>query len=64
MTASSRSRRIADLLLQHARDLEQQAASEAVPGPLADRLARRAGQLRALSDRHAHERIRTQEPTS
>ncbi|MFJ5548623.1 integrase [Streptomyces sp. NPDC093225] len=54
----------ADLLLQHARDLEQQAASEAVPGPLADRLARRAGQLRALSDRHAHECIRTQEPTS
>jgi hypothetical protein len=51
----------ADQLLQHAQTLEKQAASEAVPGPLADRLSHRAGQLRALADRHVHDRINAQE---
>jgi hypothetical protein len=51
-------------LVQHARSLEKQAAFEAVPGPLADRLARRAAQPRALADRHEHDRIHPQEPTS
>jgi len=51
-------------LAQHAQALEKQAASEAVPGPLADRLARRAALLRALADRHEHDRIHPQEPTS
>ncbi|MEV8196208.1 integrase [Streptomyces sp. NPDC079141] len=54
----------ADQLLQHAQTLEKQAASEAVPGPLADRLSQRAGQLRALADRHVHDRINAQEPTT
>ncbi|WP_369362323.1 hypothetical protein AB5L52_01405 [Streptomyces sp. CG4] len=51
-------------LLQYAQALEKQAASEAVPSPLADRLARRAAHLRALADRHEHDRIHAQEPTS
>ncbi len=51
-------------LLQHAQILEKQAASEALPGPLAERLARRADQLRELADRHEHDRIHPQEPTS
>ncbi|MGW1055275.1 hypothetical protein [Streptomyces sp. NPDC002521] len=51
-------------LLQYAQALEKQAASEAVPAPLADRLARRAAHLRALADRHEHDRIHAQEPTS
>lgn len=51
-------------LAQHAHALEKQSASEAVPGPLADRLARRAALLRALADRHEHDRIHPQEPTS
>ncbi|MHA5052778.1 site-specific integrase [Streptomyces sp. SD15] len=54
----------ANQLLQHAQTLEKQAASEAVPGPLADRLSQRAGQLRALADRHVHDRINAQEPTT
>ncbi|WP_307659159.1 hypothetical protein [Streptomyces sp. V1I1] len=41
----------ADELLQHAQALEKQAASEAVPGPLADRLTQRAGRLRDQADR-------------
>lgn len=52
----------AERLLQHARILENQATSQAVPGPLADRLARRADQLRALAGRHEHDRV--QEPIS
>ncbi|MFJ9530500.1 site-specific integrase [Streptomyces cyaneofuscatus] len=51
-------------LLQYSQALETQAASEVVPGPLADRLARRAAQLRALADRHEHDRIHAREPTS
>ncbi|MFE9853336.1 hypothetical protein ACFYPN_31735 [Streptomyces sp. NPDC005576] len=51
-------------LLQHAQSLEKQAASETAPGPLSDRLAHRATQLRALADRHKHDRVHTQEPTS
>ncbi|MGW1027740.1 hypothetical protein ACWD4J_29265 [Streptomyces sp. NPDC002577] len=54
----------ADQLLRQAMSLEKQAASEALPGPLADRLSQRAGQLRALADRHHHDRLHTQEPTS
>jgi hypothetical protein len=50
--------------LQHAQVLEKQATSEALPGPLAERLARRAEQLRELADRHEHDRIHTQEATS
>ncbi|MFI0596548.1 integrase [Streptomyces griseus] len=53
----------AELLLQRARGLEKQAASDGVPGPLADRLARHAGHLRTLAERHAHDRIHTREPT-
>lgn len=60
----ARSDRHADELLQHARALEKQTASEAVPGPLADRLAQRAGRLRDVADRHKHDRIHFQEPTS
>ncbi|MGC9542496.1 hypothetical protein [Streptomyces sp. UG1] len=51
-------------ILQYARTLEKQAASELIPDPLADRLTRRASQLRALADRHEHDRIHPQEPTS
>ncbi|MFB7596745.1 hypothetical protein [Streptomyces sp. NPDC056160] len=54
----------ADQLRQQAQALEKQAASEAVPDPLADRLARRAGHLRTLAHRHEHDRIHLQEPTS
>ncbi|MER6126803.1 hypothetical protein ABT173_30220 [Streptomyces sp. NPDC001795] len=54
----------ADQLRQDAQVLEKQAASGAMPDPLADRLARRAGHLRALADRHEHDRIHLQEPTS
>jgi hypothetical protein len=54
----------ADQLLRQAENLEKQAASEALPSPLADRLSRRAGQLRVLADRHHHDRLHTQEPTS
>ncbi|MFC8593195.1 hypothetical protein [Streptomyces atroolivaceus] len=54
----------ADQLLQHAQVLERQAAFEALPGPLAERLARRADQLRELADRHELDRIHTQEPTA
>ncbi|WP_219933718.1 hypothetical protein [Streptomyces sp. NWU339] len=50
----------ADQLRQYAQALEKQAASEAVPDPL----ARRAGHLRQLADRHEHDRIHLQEPTS
>jgi hypothetical protein len=53
----------ADLLAQ-AEVLEKQSASTVLPGPLADRLVRRAGQLRELADRHEHDRIHPQEPTS
>ncbi|MET9406034.1 hypothetical protein ABZX90_09665 [Streptomyces sp. NPDC002935] len=56
--------RHADELVQHAQALEKQAASEAVPGPLADRLTRRAGFLRNLADRHEHDRIHHQEPNA
>ncbi|MFJ4199252.1 hypothetical protein ACIP2Y_06385 [Streptomyces sviceus] len=45
-------------ILAHAEALQKQAASEALPGPLADRLARHAGQLREPADRHEHDRIR------
>jgi len=54
----------ADQLLQHAQALEKQATSEMVPGPLANRPAQRAGQLRALANRHEHDRIHPQEPTT
>ncbi|MEV6383116.1 integrase [Streptomyces sp. NPDC051773] len=54
----------ADQLRQHAQALEKHAASEALPDPLAVRLARRAGHLLALADRHEHDRINLQEPTS
>ncbi|MXG30159.1 hypothetical protein [Streptomyces sp. YIM 132580] len=47
-----------------AQALETQAASEALPGPLADRLGRRAEHLLGLADRHEHDRITLQEPTS
>ncbi|MEV6594155.1 hypothetical protein [Streptomyces acidicola] len=60
----ARTNQHADQLLQQAQALEKQAASETVPGPLANRLARRAAQLRALADRHEHDRFRPQEPTS
>ncbi|GGM06508.1 hypothetical protein GCM10010129_57890 [Streptomyces fumigatiscleroticus] len=50
--------------VQYAQALEKQAASETVPGPLADRLVRRAAQLRALADRHELDRFHPQEPTS
>ncbi|MEV5921917.1 integrase [Streptomyces pseudogriseolus] len=54
----------ADQLRQHAQALEKQAASEALPGPLADRLARRAEHLLDLADRHEHDRIALREPPS
>lgn len=54
----------ADQLRQHAQALEKQAASEALPGPLADRLGRRAEHLLGLADRHEHDRIAFQEPPS
>jgi hypothetical protein len=57
----ARTDRHADELLQRAQTLEKQAASKAVPGPLADRLTRRAGHLRSLADRH--NRINSQEST-
>ncbi|MBL1110163.1 hypothetical protein JK361_37365 [Streptomyces sp. 5-8] len=54
----------ADQLRQHAQELGKRAASEALPDPLADRLARRSAHLLALADRHEHDRIHLQEPTS
>ncbi|WP_222513801.1 integrase [Streptomyces sp. CBG9] len=51
-------------LLAHAEALEKQSVSEALPGPLAERLARRAGQLRELAHHHEHDRIHPQEPMS
>ncbi|GAA2452291.1 hypothetical protein GCM10010433_63140 [Streptomyces pulveraceus] len=51
-------------LLAHAEALEKQSVSEALPGPLAERLARRAGQLRELAHRHEHDRIHPREPMS
>ncbi|MGW7250417.1 hypothetical protein [Streptomyces decoyicus] len=56
--------RHADELAHHAQTLEKQAAAEAVPGPLADRLTRRADHLRGLADRHNNDRIHSQEPTA
>ncbi|GAA2563851.1 MULTISPECIES: hypothetical protein [Streptomyces] len=60
----ARSDRHADELLQHARALDKHAALEAVPGPLADRLAQHAGRLRDVADRHKHDRVHFQELTS
>lgn len=60
----ARTDRHADELVQRAQMLEKQAASEIAPGPLADRLTRRAGYLRWLADRHNHDRIHSQEPTA
>lgn len=54
----------ADQLLQQAISLEKQAAAEGLPGPLADRLSHRTGQLRSLADRHHRDRLHIQEPTS
>lgn len=59
----ARTDRHADDLVQHMQALENQAASEAVPGPLADRLAQRAAHLRGLSDQHTDDRFTLQEPT-
>jgi hypothetical protein len=42
--------------------LEKQSISETLPGPLAERLARHAKQLRDLADCHEHDRIHHQEP--
>ncbi|MFJ3637610.1 hypothetical protein [Streptomyces sp. NPDC090112] len=53
-----------DQLRQHAQVLEKQAASEALPDPIADRLARRAEHLLGSADRHEHDRIALQEPPS
>ncbi|MFF3786977.1 hypothetical protein [Streptomyces sp. NPDC001933] len=50
-------------LLAHSEALEKHSAPEALRGPLADRLARRAGQLRELADRHEHDRIHRHERT-
>ncbi|MFJ2746360.1 integrase [Streptomyces sp. NPDC087440] len=58
----ARTDRHAHELVEHAATLEKQAASEAVPGPLADRLAQRADHLRELADRHHHTLIDSQEP--
>lgn len=58
----ARTDRHAEQLRQHARALEKQVASETLPGPLADRLAWRAGQLRELSNRHDQDREHLQEP--
>ncbi|GAA3481728.1 hypothetical protein [Streptomyces yanii] len=60
----ARTDRHADELVQRAQTLEKQATSEAVPGPLSDRLNRRTDHLRALADRHNHDRIHSREPTA
>ncbi|MFJ8677634.1 hypothetical protein [Streptomyces sp. NPDC093589] len=60
----ARTDRHADELAHHAQTLEKQAASKAVPGPLADRLTRRADHLRGLADRRDNDRIHSQEPTA
>ncbi|MEF9886567.1 hypothetical protein [Streptomyces sp. P9-A4] len=60
----ARTDRHADELVQRAQRLEKQAASEAVPGPLADRLTQRADHLRALATRHHTDGIHSQEPTA
>ncbi|MGW5295883.1 hypothetical protein [Streptomyces bacillaris] len=49
-------------LLAQAEALEKQSGSQSLPGPLAERLARRARQLCELADRHEHDRIHYQEP--
>ncbi|WP_331743114.1 hypothetical protein OG239_43090 (plasmid) [Streptomyces sp. NBC_00868] len=59
----ARTDRHADDLAQHAQSLEKQADSEAVPGPLAERLAQRAAHLRGLGDQHNRDRLILQEPT-
>ncbi|MFE2051573.1 cytochrome P450 [Streptomyces sp. NPDC059459] len=42
--------------------MEKQAVSETMPGPLVDRLTRRADHLRGLAERHNTDRIHSQEP--
>ena len=51
-------------LSAQAEDLEKQAASELVPGPLADRLRQRAESLRNLADQHHRNRTADQEETT
>lgn len=60
----ARTDRHADELVYRAHVLEKQAASDAVSGPLADRLTRRADHLRGLADRHNHDRTHSQESTA
>ncbi|WP_318199210.1 hypothetical protein [Streptomyces sp. SCL15-4] len=50
-------------LVAKAEALEKQSVSEALPGPLAERLARRAGQLREMAEGHEYDRTDHEEPT-
>ncbi|MFE7439431.1 hypothetical protein ACFU7X_03030 [Streptomyces chartreusis] len=53
----SRTDHHADQLIALAETLENQAGSELVPVPLADRFRRRANRLRTLADEHHRTRI-------
>ncbi|CAL9614333.1 hypothetical protein SUDANB58_05706 [Streptomyces sp. enrichment culture] len=65
--SAARTDRHAEQFLQHAQALGKQAASEVLPGPLADRPARRTARLRELSNRRIRVestcRSRTHEPS-
>ncbi|APY85544.1 hypothetical protein A7J05_07305 [Streptomyces alfalfae] len=50
-------------LLRRATSLDEQARSQAVPGPLSERLSRRAARLRAQAHDHARDRTTLQEST-
>lgn len=59
-----RTDRHADQLVGLAEALEKQAASEALPVPLAERFRRRAARLRSTADEHYRNRFTTQEDAS
>jgi hypothetical protein len=54
----------AQQLRQRAAVLERQADSEAVPGPLAERLYRSSARLRSQADAHSRDRVTGGESTS
>lgn len=60
----ARTDRHAQQLRQRADALEQQAGSEAVPGPLAERLHRSSARLRSQADAHSRDRVTGCESTS
>ncbi|MEI5034945.1 hypothetical protein RB201_26545 [Streptomyces sp. S1A(2023)] len=60
----ARTDRHAAQLTAQADDLAEQATSELIPGPLADRLHQRAESLRSLAAQHHRTRITDQQETT